>query len=295
MKMLRRLIGEHLDLEVRAGSDSDLVFGDRGQIEQIIMNLCVNARDAMPAGGRISIQTDVVAFDVAHAEEHSWSKPGRYSCLTVTDTGCGMTEEVRERIFEPFFTTKGVGEGTGLGLATVYAIVERHEGLLRVESEPGRGTTFRIFFPIREPACDELEDEDTDEDNAGGTETILIAEDDRQVRKLAAQVLSGAGYRVIEAVDGDEAIRKFLRHERSIDLALLDVVMPGCSGREVHDQIVARRPQTSVLFSSGYSFNALSSGQVPEEGFDVIAKPYKPGALLRRVREVLEGDDRLIG
>ncbi|MEN8151507.1 MAG: PAS domain S-box protein [Planctomycetota bacterium] len=295
MKMLRRLIGEHLDLEIRSGSDSDLVFGDRGQIEQIIMNLCVNARDAMPDHGRITIETGVVSLDASHLEEHSWAKPGRFSCLTVSDTGCGMSEEVRERIFEPFYTTKGVGEGTGLGLATVYAIVERHEGLLRVESKPGQGTTFRIFLPVREPAPSEAEDEDLDEIAGGGTETILIAEDDRQVRKLAAQVLSGAGYRVIEASDGDEAIRLFHRHERSIDLALLDVVMPGCSGREVHDQIVRLRPQTSVLFSSGYSFNALSSGQVPEDGFDVITKPYKPGALLRRVREVLESDDRLIG
>jgi len=295
MKMLRRLIGENLEFEVHTASDGEFVYADRGQIEQVLMNLCVNARDAMPDGGRITIQTGVTEFDRDGAGENRWARPGRFAWFSVRDTGCGISDEVAERIFEPFFTTKGIGEGTGLGLATVYAIVERHEGLLHLDSKPHGGCTFEVYLPVKEPTRDPDDKEEFTEAASGGTETVLIAEDDRQVRKLAVEVLSRAGYRVIQAADGDEAVRKFRRYENTIDLAVLDVVMPGRSGRDVHDLIRERRPQTTILFSSGYGFNALESEDLPEGGFDVIAKPYKPAYLLRRVREVLESEERLIG
>ncbi|MBN1344993.1 MAG: PAS domain S-box protein [Phycisphaerae bacterium] len=293
MKMLRRVIGEHIELSVVPGSDIGTVYADLGQIEQVLMNLCVNARDAMPDGGRIVIETGRAHFDRHYVEEHPWALEGDYVSLAVSDTGVGIPAEIRDRVFEPFFTTKEVGKGTGLGLATVYAIVKRHEGDISVYSEPGKGSTFRIYLPTQEePDSREQSRTPGQRETPGGSETILVAEDDELVRDLTIRVLGGAGYTVIAARDGQEALDLFSQYRARINLALLDVVMPKKSGRVVYDTISETHPNLPVIFSSGYSYNVLETGSLPEEGYDLIQKPYNPKDLLHRVREALERSRR---
>ncbi len=212
--------------------------------------------------------------------------------LSVSDTGVGIPVEIQKRIFEPFFTTKEVGEGTGLGLATVYAITKQHEGLINVDSEPGHGTTFRIYLPVVESEAKPGLEEKMNIPVVGGTETILLAEDDEVIRDLVVQVLEQAGYRVLVAQDGEEALRLFEQQAETIDIALLDAVMPKQSGRAVDDVIRASRPYMPVLFSTGYGYNILKTGYLPEEGGHYSRKPYSPGELLRKVRELLEAKDR---
>jgi signal transduction histidine kinase/ActR/RegA family two-component response regulator len=290
MKMIRRVIGEHIALDVLVGHELGTVRADPGQMEQILMNLCVNARDAMPTGGTITIETENVRIDDEYCASHSWATPGRYMLLSLTDTGCGMDEDTVGQIFEPFFTTKGVGEGTGLGLATVYGLVKQHKGLLHVYSEVGKGTTFKIYLPLVERSAESVGDK-IEGPVPGGTETILLAEDDPSVRKLSQTILEHAGYTVLTAEDGEEALQVFEEHPDTVNLALLDVMMPKLGGRAVFDRIQEKRPAVRVLFSSGYSMNAIHTSFVLDAGLELIKKPYQRADLLRKVREVLDSGE----
>jgi signal transduction histidine kinase/CheY-like chemotaxis protein len=285
--MLRRLIGEQIELTVSTGRPKFGVHVDPGQIEQVVMNLSINARDAMPGGGTLRIETGDVSFDDAFCHSNPWARPGDYVRIRVTDTGTGIAPELRDRIFEPFFTTKAVGEGTGLGLATVYAIVDRHEGLISVESEPGKGSTFLVCFPASSQPPEASAPDMAPERPTGGTGTILVAEDDAIIRELTEEVLSEAGYDLLLARDGAEAIRLLKEHGGRIRLALLDVVMPEMGGREVHEFIREHQPGLPVLFCSGYSYSALERGRLPAGAANLIQKPYTPDELLAKIVEVL--------
>jgi two-component system, cell cycle sensor histidine kinase and response regulator CckA len=285
LKMLRRLIGEHIELDFRPGYGVAPVLADPGLLEQVLMNLCVNARDVMPDGGRIGISTANVTVDREFVERRAWGQEGEYVLLTVTDTGPGIPPALRERIFEPFFTTKDVGKGTGLGLATVYGIVKQHEGMIEVARDVSVGAEFRIYLPLAPAATSaEAEPRGPAEVAAGGHETILLAEDEELVRNLARRVLERAGYRVLQARDGEEALAMVTVHAREIDLALLDVVMPRAGGREVAARLRALRPGMPIIFSTGYSRQVLDESWAPDEGVELILKPYEPKLLLQRVR-----------
>jgi two-component system, cell cycle sensor histidine kinase and response regulator CckA len=286
-KMIRRLIGEHIALDVLGGHNLGTVWADRGQIEQILMNLCVNARDAMPKGGTISIETENVRIDEEYCEIHPWATPGRYVLLSVTDSGCGMDKDTLANIFEPFFTTKGVGKGTGLGLSTVYGLVKQHNGMVNPYSEVGKGTAFKIYFPLVERSADIIS-ERLQATAQRGSETILLAEDEETVRKLTVNILERAGYTVLPTRDGEEALLVFKQHTDKIDLALLDVMMPNLGGRAVYEEIRATHPDIPMLFSSGYSMSSIHTNFVLDEGMQLIQKPYQRDALLRKVRDILD-------
>jgi len=288
MKMLGRVLGEHIDLTIHAQTDIKTIYADPGQMEQVLMNLCINSRDAMPEGGRITIEIQNAAFQSEFCEANPWARQGQYVLLSVSDTGMGMPPEVREHVFEPFFTTKDVGKGTGLGLATVYGIVKQHQGLINIYSEPDKGTAIRIYFPAVEEPIEETRGEEREEVVSGGTETILLAEDEQQVRDLAVQILEKAGYRVLVARDGEEAIHLYEQQADSIDLALLDVIMPKQSGRVVCDAVRAHRPWLPVLFSSGYSRRHLDIDLKGQPLTDLVNKPYRQKDLLRRIRRMLD-------
>ena len=287
--MLHRVIGEHIELDLKFGADTRTVHADGGTLEQVLLNLCVNARDAMPTGGQLTIETDQVVLDGGFCETHPWASPGDYALVSVTDTGVGIPPDVVDHIFEPFFTTKETGKGTGLGLSMVYGIVKQHEGLVHCYSEPNKGTCFKIYLPsVERIAATDQKANDTPE-AVGGTETILLAEDDEMVREIAVITLERSGYKVLAAKDGEEALQFFEKHREDIQFALLDVVMPKVSGRGVYDAIRALKPDLPVLFSSGYNTNAIHTGFVVEEGLETIQKPYSPNALLHKIREVLDG------
>ena len=287
LKMIRRVIGEHIELHFLSGNRLGVVHADKGQIEQILMNLCVNARDAMPNGGTLTIETENVVIGKAYCREHPWATEGRYVLLSVTDTGCGIDEGTRLQIFEPFFTTKEIGQGTGLGLATVYGIVKQHTGFIQVYSELGKGTAFKVYLPIVERPAEEVGSK-VPELVTGGTETILLAEDEEMVRNLVCRMLKTAGYTVLGACDGEDAMQVFEENVDQIELAILDVMMPKLGGREVMDRIREKRPHIRFLFSSGYSENAIHTNFVMKEGLHLITKPYRKSDLLRAVREALD-------
>ena len=287
LKMLSRLIGEHIQLHFEPRPNAGDILADRGMIEQIILNLCVNARDAMPDGGRLLLETNEVVMDPAFCATRSWATPGRYAHLRVADTGCGMAANDLEHIFEPFFTTKGIGKGTGLGLATVYGIVKQHEGLLDVESSPGKGSVFHVYLPASDVAELPITGE-TGERPAGGKETLLLAEDDEAVCQLAQEILEDAGYRVLTAKNGVQACALFEMHGPSIDMAILDVVMPEMGGREVYETMRAVRGNIPVLFTTGYSETEIHTNFVLDKDLTLLKKPYNQDALLRAVREQLE-------
>jgi PAS domain S-box-containing protein len=287
LKMLQRVIGEHVTLEAIRCEDLGIVRADPGQIDQILMNLCVNARDAMGEDGKITIETQNVQIGEELCEVHTWAKPGRYVLLSVTDTGCGMDQETLGKVFEPFFTTKDVGKGTGLGLATVYGLVNQHHGFIHVYSEVGKGTTFKIYLPLAGPSAAVVA-EKSDGPVPTGTETILVAEDNDMLLKLTKHFLEFAGYTVLTAVDGEEALRVFEEHGDHIDLGLLDVMMPKLSGRAVYERVRETRPDMPFLFASGYSMNALHTNFVLDEGLQLVQKPFRREDLLRKVREVLD-------
>ncbi|HNR34663.1 MAG TPA: PAS domain S-box protein [Candidatus Hydrogenedentes bacterium] len=286
-RMIRRVIGEHIELDVIPGHDLATVRADRSQIEQVLMNLCVNARDAMSEGGRLTIETQNVVFDTQYCATHEWAVPGRYVLLSVTDSGCGMESDTMQRIFDPFFTTKEKGRGTGLGLATVYGIVRQHDGMIQVYSEVGKGSKFKVYLPAIEQSAAVVE-RAIPEPVLGGGETILLAEDNLQIRKLAKRILEGAGYTVLDAADGEEALVLYRQHGRAVDLLLLDVVMPKKGGRAVYDEIRAKRPGIRCLFASGYSENAVHTNFILESGMHLLQKPYQRDSLLRAVRKVLD-------
>ncbi len=288
-KMIRRVIGEHIDLNVITGHDLGTVHADPGQIEQILMNLCVNARDAMPEGGTITIETENVRIEENYCQTHAWAEAGRFVLLSVTDTGHGMDEMTLANVFEPFFTTKGVGEGTGLGLSTVYGLVKQHRGTVEVYSEVGKGTTFKIYLPLAERSAVTVGDK-IEGPVPRGSETILLAEDDETVRNLAKSFLERSGYNVLAARNGEEALEVFKNHADEIDLALLDVMMPKLGGKAVLQRIRETRPDIRMIFASGYSMNAIHTNFILDEGLALIQKPYRRDVLLRKIREVLDGE-----
>lgn len=287
-RMLQRLIGENVELRtVFDSSGKDRVRVDFGQVQQILVNLAVNARDAMPDGGKLTIETACVTLDEAYFRGRPEGSPGEYVMLAVSDNGCGMTEEVRSRLFEPFFTTKERGKGTGLGLSTVYGAVKQNRGLVEVYSEPGNGTTIKVYFPRVDEAVGPL-GRPVDKDMPLGSERIFLVEDEAIVRELAVKVLTRLGYEVQAFPSGEEAIKALALHTGPLDLLITDVIMPGINGRVTAEQARALRPDLKVLFTSGYTENVIAHHGVLDSGIEFIAKPYTPQALAQKVRGVLE-------
>jgi PAS domain S-box-containing protein len=286
--MLRRLIGEDIELTTILGKDLGRVKTDLGWIEQAIMNLVVNARDAMPSGGKLTIETGNAVLDEAYVSGRVGVKPGRYVVLSVSDTGVGMIPEVRERLFEPFFSTKEKDKGTGLGLSTVYGIVKQSDGDIWVYTEPGKGSTFKIYLPRVDAPPEQPREKVSGDELLRGSETILLVEDEEEVRKLAIRVLERQGYKVLEAHDGDEALLVCEQHQGPIHLMLTDVVMPGMNGHELAKRLEPFHPEMKVLYMSGYTDNAIVLHGVLVEGVHYIQKPFTVNALAKKVREVLE-------
>ncbi len=287
-KMLRRLIGEDVRLTTTLASDTWAVRADPGQIEQVLLNLAVNARDAMPLGGRLIIETRNVEIDEEYVRNHTDSQIGPHALLSVTDTGSGMPPEVKAKVFEPFFTTKGHGKGTGLGLATVYGIVKQSGGHIAIDSRVGAGTTFQIYLPRVEKVSGGSKFLSGFQLPPRGTETILLVEDEDGVRALTRHVLEGCGYTVLVAANGDEAVRLARRHDGPIHLLITDVVMPGAGGRAVAEQMTMSDPMMRVLFVSGYTDDAVIRHGVLSEGVNFLQKPFSPVTLAFKVREVLD-------
>ena len=288
-KMLRRLIGEDIDLITLPDGKLGFVEADPGQIEQVVMNLAVNARDAMPQGGQLTIETTNIDLDSQQASRHLDIAPGSYVMLSVSDNGEGMDKEVMARIFEPFFTTKGKDEGTGLGLATVYGIVKQSGGHIWVESEPGHGTSFKIYLPRLGKLSKRLPAGQRPLNDLGGTETILLVEDDSSVRRLAINVLLENGYQVLGASHGPDALNLYANHKGGIDLLLTDVVMPaGMGGRQLAERIKLLQPEIKVLYMSGYTDDAIVRHGISDREIAFLQKPFTPHVLTRKVREVLD-------
>jgi signal transduction histidine kinase len=286
-RMLRRVIGEDIELRTTLQPDLGKIEADPGQVEQVIMNLAVNARDAMPAGGKLTIETADVYLDETYTRHHVGSVPGPYVMLAISDTGAGMDEETQSRIFEPFFTTKPLHKGTGLGLSTVYGIVKQSGGNIWVYSEVGRGTTFKIYLPRTDKGLDAYKQTELDANLLRGNETVLLVEDADSLRKLAREVLETNGYTVLEAASGLEALRICGQSGIPIHLLLTDVVMPEMSGRELANQLAPLHPQMRVLYMSGYTDDTIVHHGVLEPGINFIQKPFTPDQLATRVREVL--------
>ena len=288
-KMLRRLIGEDIELNAKLAARLGRVRADQGQIEQVLMNLAVNARDAMPEGGKLTIETANVELDENYARQHPAVVPGFYVLLAVTDTGTGMDAETQAHIFEPFFTTKEMGKGTGLGLATVYGVVKQSDGYIWVDSEPGQGTAFKIYLPqVGEPVRPEEALANASEGPLPVTETVLVVEDEDSLRELAHLFLSDAGYRVLDASSPARAAEIGRGHRGPIHLLLSDVVMPGMSGPELARGLTALRPEMRVLFMSGYTGDSINRRGLLDTGMRMLQKPFARDALLRSVREALE-------
>ena len=286
--MLRRLIGEDVELKFVPGIDLGNIRADPGQIEQVLMNLAVNARDAMPEGGKLTIKTGSLTLGQQYAKQHVDVKPGEYVVLSVTDTGCGMDTATRQRIFEPFFTTKERGKGTGLGLATVYGIVKQHKGHISVHSEPGKGACFKVYMPRVEARAQRLRRKTQREESPGGTETILLVEDESSVRELARRVLEDKGYRVLVAASPTEAEQICEQDGHGTALLLTDVVLPERSGYQLYERIARKYASLKVLYTSGYTDDAIVERGALMPGRAFLEKPFEPDALARKVREVLD-------
>jgi signal transduction histidine kinase/ActR/RegA family two-component response regulator len=293
-KMLSRLIGDDIEIVAQLDPGVGSVVVDPSQMNQVLVNMAVNARDAMPDGGRIIIETSNVDLDEGYAAQHAGVEAGQYVLLSVTDTGVGMTQQVMQHIFEPFFTTKGTG-GTGLGLSTVYGIVTQAGGWVWVYSEPGAGSAFKVYFPRAGGATKPLAEPVAAAETLRGTETVLVVEDQPDVRKLTLAMLEDQGYRLLEAANGIEALSLSERYAEPIDLLVTDVVMPGMTGRELARMLLALRPSLKTLYTSGYPANAIAHEGVLDPGVAYLPKPFSPAQLAAKVREVLseKGTDAL--
>lgn len=287
-KFMRRIIGEDIACTITLDADTLPIFADAHQLEQVLMNFATNARDAMPNGGSLSITTTRVRRGDESIVAHGLGDSDIYAVLTVADTGSGMDEETRLKIFDPFFTTKDIGKGTGLGLAVVYGIIKQHDGQITVDSEPGRGTTFRIFLPVTLSTGNEIRVDSTYGIPDRGTETVLLAEDDESVRNMALSLLESFGYQVIVAVDGEDAVQQYRENRQRIQLLLFDVVMPKKNGIDAYDEISAIRPGIKVIFASGYATDIVHQRALADDNVTLISKPYLPNNLLRMVRKLLD-------
>jgi PAS domain S-box-containing protein len=286
-KLLTRLIGEDIELKMVLEGSASIILADVSQIEQVLMNLSTNARDAMAIGGTLTIKTEQINLDREFINTHGYGKEGKYVLLSMTDTGIGMDETTQTRIFEPFFTTKAMGKGTGLGLSMVYGIVKQHEGFITVASEPGIGTTFNIYLPLLQSPVRDVEIPEPLEARRG-TETVLLAEDDDSVRNLIITLLTEAGYTVISSSDGEQAVEAFLKNKDRIRLLILDLIMPKKNGKEVYEAMRKIRPDIKVLFMSGYAADIFEKKDIPEEGLNLLLKPISPTLFLNRVRDTLD-------
>ena len=286
-----RLISEDIHLEIKLDPQILPILADSGRIEQVLMNISTNARDAMPRGGSIIITTEAVTINSDFVLAKGFGKPGRYALLTCTDSGEGMDEDVVKHIFEPFYTTKEIGKGTGLGLSIVYGIIKEHNGYAFCHSTIGLGTIFQIYLPLLNSAPDTI-DEKVEEQmaNVQGRDCILLAEDDKTTRDLGREILEEFGYAVIEAVDGEDAVEKFREQKERINLVILDVIMPKMNGMEAYILIQSIAPGIRALFCSGYAKDVVTSQGVMEEGINYLSKPFTPKDLLMKIREVLNNE-----
>jgi CheY-like chemotaxis protein len=293
-KMVGRLLGETIHLELERHPDTPAVHADAGMLEQVIMNLGVNARDAMPQGGTVKISTYPVSINEEYVRTRAEAREGLFACLRVADTGCGMDAATKARIFEPFFTTKEVGKGTGLGLATVYGIVKQHDGWIEVESEPGKGTSFLILLPATQAQVEKQSAEAAAAlQPRGGSETILVVEDEAVLREMATSILRDSGYQVLSAGCGPDALALWEEKHGAVDLLLTDMVMPqGISGIELATRLREAKPSLKVIFASGYSREDFESDFALKEDSTFIQKPYTHGSLVRAVRDSLDGTER---
>ncbi len=289
MKMLGRLLGEDIEIATLLKANLANVKADPGQIEQIIMNITINARDAMPYGGKMTIETDQAAFDENYVRQHLGAEPGRFVMLAISDTGVGMDEAVRARIFEPFFTTKGRDRGTGLGLATVYGIVKQNHGFIYVYSEPDHGTTFKVYLPLIDENSQAEHKSDKDSARFFGHETILLVEDEPGVREVTRTTLTDFGYTIHTAANGEEALRLYNHNSEQFDLLLTDVIMPLMGGKELAERLKADHPDLKIIFFSGYTDNSIVHHGVLQEGVSFIQKPFAMDDLALKIREVLDG------
>jgi len=291
INLLKRLIGEDIQLVTRPDAKLKLIKADPGQLEQVLLNLVVNARDAMPSGGTVTIETANTTLDGAYAGRHVGVTPGEYVILAISDTGTGMDHATQSRIFEPFFTTKETGKGTGLGLSTVYGIIKQSGGNVWVYSESGKGTTFKVYLPQVEDQVAPREDSKADATIKRGCETVLLVEDEELVRKLAGDLLEESGYVVLSASGGEEAISFGKNHTNRIDLLITDVVMPRISGKQVAEQLAKIHPETKVLFMSGYTDEAIVHHGIVDSHIAFIQKPFSERALAQKVRDVLDSEN----
>jgi len=283
-----RLLPEDIEFQTDLADQPLVIMADAGQIEQVVLNLISNARDAMPFGGYLSIRTELKFIDKSHSRFHGYGKPGMYALLTVSDTGEGIPEEFHQHVFEPFFTTKATGKGTGLGLSMVYGIVKQHDGYIDFYSAPDEGTTFRIYLPLISADAVSVPVQELSEPAAGGNETVLVVEDNSLVRDIIRQILQEHGYAVLEAIDGEDGIAAYKQHRAVVDIVICDVIMPKKSGKEVHDAIVAIDPEVKILFTSGYTADIIGKKGILGSELHFVRKPLVPSELLRKVREVLD-------
>jgi CheY-like chemotaxis protein/two-component sensor histidine kinase len=291
-KFMVRIIGEDINCSMTLHNEPIVVFADTHQLEQVLMNLATNSRDAMADGGDLIITTEQISLGDDFRDIHGFGKPGMYALLTISDTGEGMNEEIRKKIFEPFFTTKEVGKGTGLGMAVVYGIVKQHDGYINVYSEPGIGTTFKIYLPLISSEARVEKPGQKEETIPKGTETILLAEDDESARGLIGIVLKQEGYTVIEAVDGAVAVMKFMENREKIDLLISDLIMPKMNGKEAYDEMKIWRPDLKAIFLSGYAPDFVRQKMWLDGNVDLFSKPISPQLLLKKIRALLDEEKK---